>query len=323
LPQRTLTKNDCIRQRSILVTGGSGFLGTALVKRLLALDAKFIRVVGRSDARAPFTTNKNVEYVQGDLADDGLVRRAIVGIQVVFHLAAMKSIEECERNPWRAIRTNVLASGVLVRAALNEPSVDLFVAASSDKAANPAGVYGMTKALMERLVCEAEAGFGAVRLGSIWGSSGSVIARWSRKRNGTIDLTEPTMTRFFLSRDRAVDLLIRAAQRKLRGQILAHRMKAYVVGDLADAFCRLYGSSIRVVGPRGGEKSHEDLVGASEASYATWDGNDLLISPGRRQSGTTAISSAEAEKLAPAELESLIEEQLGNTQKSTNPTATD
>jgi UDP-N-acetylglucosamine 4,6-dehydratase/5-epimerase len=195
-----------------------------------------------------------------------------------------------------------------------------FVAASSDKASNPAGVYGLTKALMERQVCtvESDADFGAVRLGSIWAASGSVVALWSRSDSRVIEVTEPSMTRFFLPLNDAVDLLIAGAQRKLHGQVFAHRMRAYVLGDLAAAFRRQYGFSVRIVGPRDGEKLHEDLIAPSEAPYAVWHHDELLISPGRRQLGAASFSSADAQKLSTVDLERLVEQQMAGTDVRTS-----
>ncbi len=312
------SQDSVVRGRNVLVTGGTGFLGRALVRRLVALRPRKIRIVSQSEARrSQFQqmlrgADVPLAFVTGDIADPFVVRRAMDGAQVVFHLAAMKHVDFCEGQPYQAVKTNVLGSKTLLDAALREPRLECFIAVSSDKAANPVGVYGMTKALMERMICEAQAEsggrFAVVRCGNFWGSTASVVPIWLRNvREGReLHVTDPRMTRFVILSQEGVDLLLYAAQRGSRGEIVARAMPVYELGDLAAVFSERYGVAARVVGTRPGEKLHEDLISAMEAPFTRRDGDEFVITPGRPQDGTKPFSSADALRLTKEQLVHLL-----------------
>jgi len=303
-----------LRGRVVLVTGGSGFLGAALVQRLLTHDVSEVRVLTRNaNTRSSANTlGPQAQLIVGALNDQSSLRGAVRGVQVVVHLAAMKSVALCETNPTEAINTNVLGTGALIQAALGEPGLERFLAISSDKASRPTSVYGLTKALLERMVAEAagrgSADFGTVRCGSLWGSPGSVLDRWREAGRTRSDLliTDPEMTRFVMHRSEAVDLILEAASRNLGGAILCRVMPAYVLADLAAAMAEILGLEQRVTGGRAGENRHEDLVSETEAPFTKRSGEFFTVTPGRRSSGTVPFSSMNAPRLSRAELKELL-----------------
>ena len=309
----------------MLLTGGTGFLGSAVLRRLIVSEVRSVRVLSVSEARraqlasALQDTPVPIDFVTGDIADPFVVRRAIDGAQIVVHLAAMKHVVLAEKQPYEAVKTNVIGTKVLLEAALAEPQLERFIAVSSDKSANPYGVYGMTKALMERIVCEAQTSrgplFGAVRCGNFWGGAGSVVPIWLKNvhEGRPIEVTDPTMTRFVLLLHEAVELVLDATARGLRGEILARRMHSYVLGDLAAVFHDRFGVEIREVGPRPYEKQHEDLISAVEAPFARLDGDDFVLTPSRMQVGAGPFSSKDAVPLTRQRLAELLAEEIALT----------
>ena len=302
-----------VHARVVLVTGGTGFLGRELVRRLIEVGAAEVRVLARNAGREPARVERpQVRYISGDLLDESAVRAAMRGVHVVFHLAAIKSVEICEHEPARAIATNVRGSGVLIQAALTEPALERFVAVSSDKAANPNGVYGLTKAVMERMVAEAQrlsgADFGSVRCGSLWASTGSVIAIWRQAAQAgqALAVTDPAMTRFVMLRSDAVDLLLEATSSTMDGSIRARVMPAYLLGDLAAVVSQVHAVAVHTTGGRSGEKMHDDLISREEAPFATRAGAFFRITPGRRNEGVEPFGSAGARRLTRAELINLV-----------------
>lgn len=303
--------------RVVLVTGGSGFLGTSLVQRLLDYDISEVRVFTRNPSppswSAATSLRRRPRFIGGELSDERALREAVRGAHVVFHLAAIKSVELCEISPAEAINTNVHGSGALIQAALGEAKLERFIAISSDKASRPTTVYGLTKALMERMVAEANGlnttDFGVVRCGSLWGSTGSVLARWQEaaRAGADISITDPEMTRFIMLRPEAVDLILEAASRNMDGSILCRAMPAYVLGDLAALISEMHGLKQRVTGSRLGEKRHEDLVSGGEAPFTERTGEFFTITPGRRGSGVDVFSSASARRFTRPELEALLD----------------
>jgi FlaA1/EpsC-like NDP-sugar epimerase len=248
----------------------------------------------------------------GALNDPPIVREAIRGVHVVFHLAAMKSIELCEANPMEAVDTNVHGTSAVIEAALSDPALERFVAISSSQASTPTSVYGLTKALVERIVANANgrsgADFGTVRCGNLWGSPGSVLDRWQEAaRTGSeLLVTDPQMTRFIMLRTEAVDLILEAASRRMAGGILCRLMPAYALADLAAEIAKSHGLKQHVTGARLGEKLHENLVSGAEAPFTDRDREFFTITPGRRSSGTEPFDSAKARRVTRAELRQLL-----------------
>jgi FlaA1/EpsC-like NDP-sugar epimerase len=235
---------------------------------------------------------------RGDIADRDALADALRGIGVVFHLAAEKAIDLCEREPSLAVRTNLIGTLLLSELA-SSAGITRIVAASSDKASGPESVLGTTKFLMERILTDSKAAppSAAVRLGNLLQSGGSVLDRWRRTTSdGYIEVTDPDMTRFAMTSDEAVELLMRVALRADR-EIVAKALPAYRLGDLADLFAAQNRVRIVVVGPRTGEKKHESLVSEAEAPFARRDGDLLLITPFRQQNGTEPYTSRTAPRL--------------------------
>src|SRR5438093_1175298 len=311
-----------VRGRVVLVTGGSGFLGGALVQRLLTDDVAEVRVLTRNantESVAGMVLGRQPQLIVGSLNDQSSLREAVRGAQVVFHLAAMKSVAFCETNPTEAINTNVVGAGALIQTALSEPGLERFVAISSDKASRPTSVYGLTKALLERMMAEAagrgNADFGTVRCGSLWGSPGSVLDRWREAGRTRSDLlvTDPEMTRFVMHRPEAVDLILEAASRDLAGAVLCRVMPAYILADLASIMAEILGVKQRVTGAKPGEKLHEDLVSETEAPFTERRGEFFTIMPAGRSSCAEPFSSVNAPRLNRTELSEIVTDLLATS----------
>jgi UDP-N-acetylglucosamine 4,6-dehydratase len=297
-----------VNDRVTLVTGGTGWLGSRLVHALL-LQGHRVRVYARSDKGARQLDNAlgalagSVDFRLGDIADRSSIRDALDGAGIVFHLAAEKAVDRCEREPAAAVRTNVLGTLTLLELA-KDVGVSHIVAASTDKAAEPVGVLGTTKHLMERLLTSNSAPprSTAVRLGGLLQSTGSVLDRWRRTaRGGYIEVTDPEMTRFAMTSNEAIALLIGGAS-LAGGEVIARALSAYRLGDLAEVFAAAHGTRVEVVGPRLGERTHEVLISDADAPYSRREADLFVITPGRRQAGIPRYSSDRAPRLAKAQL---------------------
>jgi UDP-glucose 4-epimerase len=297
---------------TVLVTGGTGWLGTQLVPALVRLGHG-VRVYSRSQDKArrfdhalgPVAASVDVQ--SGDITDRVSLKAALRGVNVVFHLAAEKAIDRCERDPLAAVRTNVLGTLILQELA-HSVGVSRIIAASTDKASEPGSVLGTTKLLMERILisASAEPPSAAVRLGGLLQSSESVLQRWRRTAaEGYIEVSDPNMTRFAMTTAEAVELLMGEAAHSER-QIVAKALPAYRLGDLASVFAAQYRARIVVVGPRLGERTHEALISEAEAPFARRDGNLFVITPGQRQVGIAPYSSRDALRLNAADLDGRI-----------------
>jgi UDP-N-acetylglucosamine 4,6-dehydratase len=292
----------------VLVTGGNGWLGRRLVRALLQQGRSVriygrLRVASRAGESVPGPLLEQVEFRAGEMTDGVAITEALNGVKTIFHLAAQKAVDLCERDPVQAVRTNVIGTSILLECAHNV-GVSRLIAASTDKASEPAGVLGATKLLMERILTSAIGGprSTAVRLGALPESGGSVLERWRRTaRAGYIEVTDPEMTRFAMTSDEAIDLLIESAALD-GGEIIAKALPAYRLGDLADVFAAERGTRIDVVGLRSGERTHEVLVSDAEAPYARRDGDLFVITPGQRQNGTGRYSSDRAPRVTTAQL---------------------
>jgi FlaA1/EpsC-like NDP-sugar epimerase len=294
----------------VLITGASGSIGTVLVQALSAMDGEIRALVrsvsaGERVRAATSAGSSAIRIEQGDIEDAEALARAASGVETVFHLAAEKDLVRCEECPEKAIRTNVGGTMAVIRALSLEQPRPFLVAASSAKASSPTSVLGMTKALMERVVCASGLGC-AVRLGGVFGSSGSVVERWrqSAEERGEIEVTDPEITRFHIMPATAVQVLIEASRRRRPGEILVPPHRAYRLGDLAAAFSRVHGSRVREVGPRPGEIRHEALASADEGFEleGEWAVFDRTVMPKRPLS----ILSHEVPRVTESELEALV-----------------
>lgn len=273
----------------LLITGGTGSFGQAFTRRLLR-DFKPAKVIVFSrDEQKHFAmqgalSDKRLRFFVGDIRDRQRLYRALDGVDVVVHAAAMKHVSIAEYNPIEAIRTNIDGAANLIDAAL-ERRVPRVVALSTDKAVSPVNLYGATKLCMEKLLVAANAYAGAhetrfdlVRYGNVVGSNGSVVPLFLKQREqGRITITEPSMTRFWIGMDRAVDLVLLALKEGRGGEVFIPKLPACRVDVLAEALA----PSVRreVVGIRPGEKIHEMLVTADEARAVAEYAQYYVIQP--------------------------------------------
>ena len=276
-------------QKSVLITGGTGTLGYALVKRILNKYPKVKRLVIFSrDEQKQFQMNqkfsdnkhKAIRYFIGDIRDYDRIKRALKGIDYVIHTAAMKHVPISEYNPMECVKTNVLGAENLINACL-ETEVKKVVALSTDKAAAPINLYGATKLCSDKLFIAANnirgresINFSVVRYGNVMGSNGSVIPYFLKKRKeGILPITDPNMTRFNISIDKGVDMVLYALENAWGGEIFIPKIPSYKISDVADAIAP--NCTKEVVGIRPGEKIHEEMITTSD-SYTTYDLGDYF-----------------------------------------------
>ncbi len=275
--------------KSILVTGGTGSFGTAFVRRLLAEHNPKRVVVFSRDEQKHYQmqvemNDPRLRFFVGDIRDRDRLRRALTGVQIVVHAAAMKHVPLAEYNPTEAVNTNIIGAMNLVDAALDR-GVERVVALSTDKAASPVNLYGATKLCMEKLLVAANAYSGAggtifdvVRYGNVLGSKGSVVPLFQRQRlQGELTVTDPAMTRFWIGMDRAVDLVLLALRHGVGGAVFVPRIPASTMAVLAEAMAP--GVPVKVIGIRPGEKRHEALITADEAHNVVAYNDVYVIQP--------------------------------------------
>ena len=274
----------------ILVTGGSGFLGRHLIRRLLdKYPDSEIRAMSRSENAIQRMLvecrDKRLTLIVGDIRNVDSLKYAVRDADTVVHLAAMKHIDLCETHPVEAITTNVIGTKNL----LDLFSGTTFIGMSTDKCVEATTCYGATKLLMEKLVLERakkEKGsrYIVIRAGNIFGSSGSVIERWQREinKNNEISITNPDMTRFFINVKTLVDFIIETMETGESGHIYIPPQETIVLADLVKAVVDLYGDNMtkqKICGTRAGEKLHELLFAEGERVTSSLDSNCSEKSP--------------------------------------------
>jgi UDP-N-acetylglucosamine 4,6-dehydratase/UDP-glucose 4-epimerase len=279
--------------KKILITGGTGSLGHALTRRLLELDAEIIRIYSRNENKQinmhSEINDSRLRFLIGDVRDLPRLIRAMEDIDIVFHAAALKHVPVIEYNPFEAIKTNVLGSQNIIEACLHE-DVEMAVCVGTDKAVSPLNTYGATKLLMEKLFITASnylnperhrTKFLAVRYGNVLGSSGSVVPKFlSQALAGEkITVTDPTMTRFNITMNQALDFIIRAVKKGRGGEVFIPKLKSYKLGDLKDAITELLDSKneTEIISVRPGEKYHEVLINHDEIRNTFEDKDDYMI----------------------------------------------
>lgn len=273
----------------ILVTGGTGSFGRAFVTRLLERYDPAKVIVFSRDEQKHFFMKKDMpdprlRFFIGDIRDRLRLERALDGVHIVVHAAAMKHVPLAEYNPTEAIRTNVDGAANLVHAAL-ERKVETVVGLSTDKAVSPVNLYGATKLCMEKLLVAANSYSGAggtqfklVRYGNVVGSKGSVLPVFLQQRDkGKLTLTEPAMTRFWISMDQALDLVLLTLQQGRGGEVFVPKIPACTVDTLARAVAP--DAEHEVIGIRPGEKYHEVLITPDEAHHALEFERHYVITP--------------------------------------------
>ena len=273
-----------MHDKSILITGGTGSFGKAFVRTVLSKypDIKRLVIYSRDELKQfemsqTYSTAKHpgIRYFIGDIRDESRLRRAMEGIDIVVHAAALKQVPAAEYNPFECIKTNVLGAQNVIEACLDS-GVQRVVALSTDKAAAPVNLYGATKLCSDKLFVAAnnikgnrDIRFSVVRYGNVMGSRGSVIPFFLAKRsNGELPITDPEMTRFNISLQEGVDMVLWSIEHAWGGEILVPKIPSYRVTDVATAIapdCRQ-----KIVGVRPGEKIHEEMITTSD-SFNTVD----------------------------------------------------
>ena len=278
--------------KTLMITGGTGSFGNAVLNRFLNTDIGEIRIFSRDEkkqddmrhefqAKMPEVAEKISFYI-GDVRDINSVKNAMHGVDYIFHAAALKQVPSCEFFPIEAVKTNVLGTENVLAAAIDE-GVKTVICLSTDKAAYPVNAMGTSKAMMEKVIVAKSrttktTKICCTRYGNVMCSRGSVIPLWiDQIRNGNpITLTEPTMTRFIMSLEEAVDLVLFAFEHGEPGDILVQKAPACTIQTQAEAVCELFGGKkedIKVIGIRHGEKMYETLLTNEECAHAIDMGN--------------------------------------------------
>lgn len=283
--------------KTLLITGGTGSFGNAVLHRFLQTDIGEIRIFSRDekkqdDMRHEFQTKmpeaaEKIKFFLGDVRELSSIKNAIHGVDYIFHAAALKQVPSCEFFPIEAVRTNVIGTENLLTAAIDE-GVKTIICLSTDKAAYPVNAMGISKAMMEKVVVaksrtvrQERTKICCTRYGNVMCSRGSVIPLWIEqiKAGEPITITEPRMTRFIMSLDEAVDLVLFAFEHGSSGDILVQKAPACTIETLAKAVTGLFspGHEIRVIGIRHGEKMYETLLTNEECAHAEDLGNFFRV----------------------------------------------
>ncbi|MGI2294318.1 polysaccharide biosynthesis protein [Paenibacillus sp. GXUN7292] len=271
----------------LLITGGTGSFGNVVLERFLHTDIKEIRIFSRDekkqdDMRILYQNNK-IKFFIGDVRDISSLNTAMYGVDYVFHAAALKQVPSCEFFPLEAVKTNVLGTDNVLTAAI-QAGVKKVICLSTDKAAYPVNAMGISKAMMEktfiaksRTVSPDKTLICGTRYGNVMASRGSVIPLFIEqiKAGKPLTITDPSMTRFIMSLEEAVELVLYAFQHAENGDIMVQKSPSSYIGDLAQALKELFGASnkIEVIGTRHGEKVYEVLLTKEEAAKAIDMGN--------------------------------------------------
>jgi len=322
------------KNKKILVTGGTGSIGNELVRKLLEFNPKVIRVLS-NDENAQFDLEQelkeygNFRFLVGDVRDKERLKMATEEVDIVFHAAALKHVPLCEYNPFEAIKTNVIGTQNLLEVTMDE-EVEKLITISTDKAVNPVNVMGATKLLAERLTIAAnyyrglrKTVFSCVRFGNVLGSRGSVLQVFEKqiKNGGPLTVTSPNMMRFVMNIQKAVELVLKAAEMTKGEEIFIFKMPALRVGTLAEVMIEKlapkYGYAPRsietkIIGKRKGEKLYEELMTEDEAANAYETEDMLVVLPHPPKKGVKKVSvkrltSKDTKTLTKKEIERLLE----------------
>lgn len=331
---------EAFRGKTILVTGGCGSIGSALVKQLLRLEPARVRIFDNSEGQLfelqqmLATKYDTVRFLLGDVRDERRLELAAEGADILIHTAAYKHVALCEYNPHEAVQTNVIGTQHVIQAALRK-GVERAILISTDKAVNPVNTLGATKLLSEKLFLNAAVGGGAtrfscVRFGNVLNSSGSVVRVFREQilRGSEVTLTSPEMTRFIMSSSEVTELVLRACQLMEGREVFLLKMRSMRVAELAEVMIEELaplagkdptGIRIREIGIRPGEKLHEELISAAEARHVQDAGEVYILRaglflptrvehPAETRLLLGALTSRDAAKLTKAELRALLVE---------------
>jgi UDP-N-acetylglucosamine 4,6-dehydratase len=282
-----------MKNKIILITGGTGSWGTELTTQLLKEDPKEIRIFSRGEfaqvSMQRAFNDKRLKFIIGDVRDYDAILDATQDVNIVYHLAALKHVPICEEQPTEAIKTNILGTQNLVKSAYKN-KIEKIVDVSTDKACAPVNFYGMTKAIGERLFINAsihnlDTQFTIIRGGNALGSNGSVVPFFIKqiKDNNRITITHKEMTRFFITLSEAIQLVLCASDSELSGGLFVMKMPACSIMDLAKVLIEHYGdktTKLEEIGMRQGEKIHEVLVSEFETPWTYyWNDKYFLFAP--------------------------------------------
>jgi UDP-N-acetylglucosamine 4,6-dehydratase len=318
----------------ILITGGTGSFGSRVARHLMQKNPREIRVFSR-DEKKQWEMKKalpELRYLVGDVRDYERLNVAMRGVDYVFHAAALKQVPSCEEFPSEAVKTNVIGSENVCRAARRH-GVRTMVALSTDKAVKPVNAMGISKAMMEKIVCsqnqfDSDTVFCCVRYGNVMGSRGSVIPLFKQQiaQGRALTLTIPHMTRFLMTLDESVDLVFRAMIHGQGGEVFVRKAPACTMQTLAETMRHLYSPQgkdhpIESIGIRPGEKIHEILVNEYEMLRATESDQYFTIHPEYRNPGNIVtrpvgeeFTSENAPQLDTIESVSELLESMGETE---------
>jgi len=291
---------DVFEDKKILITGGTGFIGSEIARRLLPYNPEVIRILS-NDEDSMFRLIQELgegdskRYLIGDIRDKERLQLAMEDIDIVYHAAALKHVPLCEYNPFEAIKTNVFGTQNVIDAALHS-GVEKVIGISTDKAVNPINTMGATKLLAEKLIIDAnyykgirKTVFSCVRFGNVSFSRGSVIPLFEEqiKQKKPLTITDPDMTRFMMSISNTIDLVFKATLISKGGEIFILKMPVIKMGDLVDVLVEYYAQKHGInketikktfIGPRPGEKKFEELLNESETKRV-FETEDMLVIP--------------------------------------------
>lgn len=269
-----------LANKTLLITGGTGSFGNAVLKRFLNTDIKEIRIFSRDEKKQHDMRvgiqNPKVKFYIGDVRDYGSIYSALSGVDYVFHAAALKQVPSCEFYPIEAVRTNVLGTENVLNAAINQ-KVKKVICLSTDKAVYPINAMGISKAMMEKVVVAQSRTSGntvlvCTRYGNVMASRGSVIPLFYEqiKNNQPITVTDPEMTRFMMTLNDAVELVLYAFEHGNSGDIFVQKSPASTIRELANAMVKIYNSNVevKIIGTRHAEKLYETLLAREEVQVA-------------------------------------------------------
>ena len=293
-----------INGKHVLVTGGTGSFGQFIVRRLLDHDVAEIRILSRDekkhyDMRHHYATEKRIKFVTGDIRDERRVRETMRGCEVVFQAAALKHVYNCEEHPYEAVMTNIIGTQNVIATAV-DLGVERFVTLSTDKAVKPVNVMGMSKAIQERLVIAANHSLNnhgtaacCVRYGNVMSSRGSAIPffRELAAQRKPITITHAEMTRFLLTLNDAIDLVLFAVENMKGGETFIKKAPAVKIFDLARVIAKEANAPFnpKIIGMLPGEKIHEILITEEELPRATDLGSYYVVQPNWVKCGAATV----------------------------------
>lgn len=275
----------------LLITGGTGSFGNAVLNRFLNTDIKEIRIFSRDEKKQDDMRNKlksdKVKYYIGDVRDENSIDFAMKGVDYVFHAAALKQVPSCEFYPMQAVKTNVEGSDNVFKAAIRN-KVKKVILLSTDKAVYPINAMGISKAMAEKImiarsrtVKDDETVFCGTRYGNVMASRGSVIPLFIKlmKEGKPITITDPSMTRYMMSLEESIDLVLFAFEKGMQGDIFVQKAPSCTIQQLAEALREIFNSDvgIKIIGARHGEKGYETLITKEEYAKAVDYGNYYRI----------------------------------------------